>query len=237
MTPYYDHAGIAIYHGDCREILPTLPKVDLVLTDPPYGAVTHDGARSSKNVNIASVTFAPLTSDELCSLAASFVEASRRWVVMTCEWRHAVQLEKETKALVRLGVWVKPNGAPQFTGDRPGTGWEAVAILHREGKKFWNGGGHHAVWHCPIEQGEHPTQKPLRLIHRWITDFSVPAETILDPFMGSGTTLVAAKQLGRKAIGIEIEERYCEIAAKRLSQEMLPIFEAPAPQPEQLTIA
>lgn len=220
MKPYYEHAGMVIYHGDCREILPTLPKVDLVLTDPPYGETTHAGARSANDIDGRLIHFQSISDDDLLSLARQFVEKASRWVVMTCDWRHAVRLESECASLVRLGVWVKPNGAPQFTGDRPGTGWEAVAVLHRPGKKRWNGGGHHAVWTYPIEQGEHPTQKPLRLIKRWLADFSEDGETILDPFMGSGTTLVAAKQLNRRAIGIEIEERYCEIAAKRLSQEV-----------------
>ena len=126
--------------------------------------------------------------------------------------------------LVRFGIWRKPDGAPQFTGDRPGTGWEAVAICHREGKKRWNGGGHHAFWSFPCARGSgHPTEKPIRLFQSFVEQFSDPGETILDPFMGSGTTLRAAKDLGRKAIGIEIEEKYCEIAVKRLKQEVLAI--------------
>jgi site-specific DNA-methyltransferase (adenine-specific) len=220
MKPYYEQDGITIYHGDCREILPMLPKVDLVLTDPPYGKTTHEGARSANSLDSTTIDFHPITDDELVELAKSWVDHCNRWVLMTCEWRHAVRLD-ECGALVRLGVWIKPNGAPQFTGDRPGTGWEAVALLHRHGRKRWNGGGHHAVWTCPIEQGKHPTQKPLRLVQKWAVDFSDEGELILDPFMGSGTTLVAAKNLGRNAIGIEIEERYCEIAAKRLAQGVL----------------
>lgn len=70
---------------------------------------------------------------------------------------------------------------------------------------------------------DHPTEKPLALIEDWVQRSSNAAESVLDPFMGSGTTLVAAKNLGRRAIGVEIEERYCEIAARRLSQGVLPL--------------
>jgi site-specific DNA-methyltransferase (adenine-specific) len=122
-----------------------------------------------------------------------------------------------------MGIWRKPDGAPQFTGDRPGTGWEAVAICHREGRKRWNGGGSHAFWEFPKCQNQsgHPTGKPLGLFKAFVGAFSEEGETILDPFMGSGTTLEAAKSQDRKAIGIEIEERYCEIAAKRCAQGVL----------------
>ena len=218
--PYYQDSACTIYHGDCREILPLLPKVDLVLTDPPYGEVTHKGARTGTEKKVL-VDFDSFTTEKLLELTALFVDASRRWVFMTCEWRHAAKMEEAGLPLIRLGVWIKPNGAPQFTGDRPGTGWEAIAILHREGKKKWNGGGHHATWIHNIEQGEHPTTKPLGLVKTWVQQFSNEGETILDPFMGSGTTLRAAKDLGRKAIGIELEEKYCEIAVKRLRQEVL----------------
>ena len=95
-------------------------------------------------------------------------------------------------------------------------GWEAIAILHREGRKHWNGGGHHAVWVCDVERGEHPTQKPLRLVMDWIAKFTDEGETVLDPFMGSGTTGVACHKLGRKFIGIEKRPDYFALACERL---------------------
>jgi len=224
--------------GDCREILPTLGRVDVVITDPPYGAVTHDGARSANSLGASTITFACISGDEFLSLCRSLVDTTDRWVVMTCEWRHAARVEAADIPLVRLGVWTKPNGAPQFTGDRPGTGWEAVAILHREGRKRWNGGGRHAVWDCPIAQGEHPTQKPLRLISEWVRLFSEPGELLLDPFMGSGTTGVACAKMGRRFIGIEIDERYFDIACRRIEEayRQPDMFVAPAAAPKQLAL-
>lgn len=220
MAERVEHIGEAtLYLGDCRELLPTVGG-GVVITDPPYGRVTHAGARSANSLNASPIGFEAIEAHELVDLARLFLRSAARWVVMTCEWRHAALLEEAGVPLVRLGVWIKPNGAPQFTGDRPGTGWEAVAILHREGKKRWNGGGHHAVWHCPIEQGEHPTQKPVRLIAQWVEAFSDPGETVLDPFMGSGTTGVAALRLGRRFVGVECEERWFDVACRRIEEEM-----------------
>jgi len=91
----------------------------------------------------------------------------------------------------------------------------------------WNGGGRHGIWKVSAVRGAHPTEKPIELYCSFIELFTDAGDLILDPFMGSGTTLVAAKQLGRKAIGIEIEERYCEVAVKRLAQGVL----LPAPMP------
>jgi site-specific DNA-methyltransferase (adenine-specific) len=98
-----------------------------------------------------------------------------------------------------------------------------VAILHGgvSGKMRWNGGGLPAVWIYNKVLSDHPTGKPDALLESWVTQFSEPGETILDPYMGAGTTLAAAKKHGRKAVGIEIEERYCEIAARRLAQGSL----------------
>jgi site-specific DNA-methyltransferase (adenine-specific) len=224
-APYYSHAGVTIYHGDCREILPEIPpgSVDLVLTDPPYGDETHAGALGAGGT-AALVDFASTTADALRGIME--VAPCSRWWVSFMEWRHLAALERQPPAgwdFIRFGVWVKPNGAPQFTGDRPATGWEAVGIFHRPAPKHWNGGGRHAVWVEPKICGEHPTAKPLRLVRELARLFSDDDGPILDPFMGSGTTLVAAKQLGRRAIGIEIEERYCEIAVRRLAQEVLPL--------------
>lgn len=212
--------GVTLYLADCRDVLPKLTSVDVVVTDPPYGEVTHAGARSAQAFGRPMVDFAPIAGGDLVRLCRRFVELANRWVILTCEWQHAAALEAAGAPLVRLGVWVKPNGAPQFTGDRPAMGWEAIAILHREGAKYWNGGGHRAVWTCPIEQGEHPTQKPERLVAEWVRSFTDPQETVFDPFMGSGTTGVTAVKLGRRFIGIEIDEAYFELAVRRIGDAL-----------------
>lgn len=218
--------GIVLYRADCREVLGHANSVDCVITDPPYGKTTHVGARSLKSLKTSVIDFDPIGSAELVEYSRVFCQVARRWVVMTCAWQHASALETAGVPLVRLGVWIKPNAAPQFTGDRPGMGWEAVAILHRSGRKRWNGGGHHAVWRCPVVRGQHPTQKPDRLLAEWVRLFSNKGETVLDPFMGSGTTGVAAVRLGRKFVGCEIDPKYFDIACARiedaLRQEELP---------------
>ena len=209
--------GLAtLYLGDCAEVLPTLGNVDAVVTDPPYTEKTHKGARTI-NENQTLVDFESLTHQQFLNIAKQLVNISQRWVVMTCDWMHTAELAKEMpEEFIRAGVWIKPNGAPQYTGDRPAMGWESVAILHRQGKKQWNGGGRHAVWNVPRAQGNHPTEKPVVLIESFLNLFTNNQETVLDPFMGSGTTGVAAVQMGRKFIGIEREPKYFDIACQRI---------------------
>lgn len=225
LKPYYEDESVAIYNADCRDVLPTLDKVDLVLTDPPYGEVTHKGARTRTGLNGSAeneslVDFDSVTPDYLRSVFESVNCGG--WWVSTMEWTHLANLEQSPPSgwkFVRMGIWVKPNGAPQFTGDRPAQGWEAVGIFHpSETPMTWNGGGRRAVWTENAVSGDHPTEKPSGLFNSLCALFSDSGDTILDPFMGSGTTLRAAKDLNRKAIGIEIDERYCEIAANRMAQ-------------------
>lgn len=204
-----------LYLGDCLEILPTFQKVDAVITDPPYGGRTHAGARTDGGKTVL-LDFASINDETFQRFCRMAVESANRWVIMTCEWRHAAKAEDVGLPVIRLGVWVKPNGMPQMTGDRPAMGWEAVLIMHREGKKRWNGGGNHAVWRFNKENGEHPTTKPLGLINKWLEQFTDRGELICDPFMGSGTTGVACMNLGRKFIGIEIEPKYFDIACERI---------------------
>lgn len=225
LTPYYQDDAVTLYHGDCREVLPQLDPVQHIITDPPYSDDTHAGARTGDYgkggvlVSFAS-TSALLIADVLSLCSAN------RWCVMTVDWQHVLPLKQTPPKgwkFVRHGVWVKPNGMPQMSGDRPAQGWEAVAILHADvkGRMKWNGGGLPATWSHMKVSGLHPTGKPESLLLEWVIQFTDAGETILDPFMGSGTTLAAAKRLGRKAIGIELNEQYCEVAARRLSQGAL----------------
>lgn len=227
-----------LINADCMDVLPTLTGVDAVVTDPPYGDVTHAGARTrTTGANSDElVTFASMTDGESVALFGALCALAKRWVVATVEWRHAAAMEVAGLPMVRLGVWIKPNSAPQLTGDRPATGWESVAILHRDGKKRWNGGGSRAVWTVNrVDAVFHPTEKPIELIDRFVTLFSEESETILDPFMGSGTTGVACIQTERRFIGIEKEEKYFDIACQRIQRAWdLKCSELPFEKPEPL---
>lgn len=227
--PYYSRNGIEIYCGEASELLKDLDQlVNCVITDPPYSEQTHSGARtllrSEKKGPNKLVHFDSMPEEQVklnFDLAAQWL--TKGWFLSTIDYHMIPKLEADPpKGLrfVRFGIWHKLNGAPQFTGDRPAQGWEAVAILHTLGGKMrWNGGGFSAVWPHNIEQGNHPTQKPLGLVKTWVSLFSNAGDLILDPFMGSGTTLVAAQALKRRAIGIEISEDYCAKAVERLRQE------------------
>ena len=230
MTPYYEQDGIVIYHGDCREVFRYLNRVDHVISDPPYDARTHAGARTAATaspkfgeIQKIEIAFDPL---DVAATVPRILALCRRWFIAFCTMEMIAEYQRASgDAWVRAGFWRRPDGAPQFTGDRPATPGDAIAIMHQAGKKQWNGGGRHAYYEIGVERLErvHPTQKPESLMSQIIAEFSDPGESLLDPFMGSGTTLVAAKRLGRRAIGVELEEKYCEIAAKRLSQGALPM--------------
>jgi len=225
IEPYYQHKGITIYHGDCRDILPELKPVDHVITDPPYTQRTSDGARTG-SVQTRLIDFAGVDGIE-AQIAAWCVGLAARWAIIWCAFEQiGTYAAAQPEEYVRAGVWRKPDATPQFTGDRPAMCGEACAIFHSATvKKRWNGRGRPAFWEYLTERDRrgHPTPKPIGLMINLVQQFTDPGETILDPFMGSGTTLVAAKELGRRAIGIEIEEKYCEIAARRLAQEVLPL--------------
>lgn len=227
MTLREEQIGICrLILGDSREVVSTLGAVDVVLTDPPYGD-TETHAKHLSTVRLRSgsqarsaLGFNGITGADLTAMARQWCDLARRWVVFSCEWKHAHLLD-EAGVLVRLGIWRKPDGAPQFTGDRPGTGWEAVAICHRPGRKRWNGGGSHAFWSVPkAGRYGHPTEKPEGLLSAWVRDFSDPGEVVLDPFMGSGTSVAVAARMGRPAIGIERDPFFFEIACRRVEQAL-----------------
>lgn len=230
MIPYYQDQMVTIYHGDNEDLVPYLDGVDHIFTDPPYGTqAAHSGHASTYALKggdkAKPLGFEGISEARMVDLAASWVKLARRWVIFTCEWKYMSALDR-AGLLVRFGVWVKPNPTPQFSGDRPAQGFEAVAVCHREGRKSWNGGGRPAVWTVPKPthgRSGHPTEKPIDLVRAWIRDFTSPGDLILDPFAGSGTVGAAAKEYGRKAILIERDPKWCAVAARRCSQEVLAI--------------
>ena len=236
MSVYYQDDLVTLYHGDCREVLASMPdqSVDAVITDPPYSERTHTMARSGslhapaggRALTGSKKKFAELSDDAMPELFGEFGRLTRRWVVSNLDYKHAFQLEAcppPGLRVLRVGVWVKTNPMPIFSGDRPAQGWEAILYSHREDvKPTWHGGGKHGNYILPIEGGQgHPTAKPLVMVQDFVRRFTNHGDTVLDPFAGSGTTLRAAVNEGRKAIGVELDERYCEVIAKRLDQYAL----------------
>ncbi len=217
MNPYYEDEAVTIYHADYREVLPSLVGVDFVLSDPPYGISWNtDSTRFTKGNT-------PLRGPGRSNWGAVKGDSTAfdpsPWVNFPS-----------------VILW----GANHFAqGMQPGT-WlvwmkklpELFGTFLSNCELAWMNKGHGVYAHyrpfppaSRIREGGqskllHPTQKPLTLM-KWCLDFFPDAQIILDPFMGSGTTLRAAKDLGRKAVGIEIEERYCEVAVKRMSQSVL----------------
>lgn len=217
-APYYEDEWVRLYHGDCRDVLPQLPAVDLVLTDPPYGIsyvsnmsagqgtvpITNDGARLSLR----------LYRSVLPLIRADHLLWFTRWDAWPDVWvelgqrfpmRGMLIWDKGSPGMGDLHHWgpsyemIASAGAGRIVGARDGS------ILRYAG--------------VPSRDRLHPTEKPVALLSYLIQ--KLDADTVLDPFAGSGSTLVAAKTLGRRAIGVEIEERYCEIAARRLAQDTL----------------
>lgn len=232
MQPYYSQNGITIYLGDCREILPLLSeRPALVLTDPPYTEEVH--ANSKRVYASGIVPFIDFPSFDEADLRTSFDaigKVSGGWVISFLAFEHTVMLKNQPPVgleFTRAGVWFKPNTAPHVNQDRPSQGWESIAMLHAMGvgKHLWHGTSrkrNHSVFTYNIcGGGLHTAQKPQLLMQELIELFSNPGDYICDPFMGSGTTLAAAKLLGRRAVGIEINEAYAEIAARRLQQEVM----------------
>ena len=234
-APFYETPGVVLYHGNCRDILPLLvEQVDHVITDPPYEAECHTEGRrvygpGNKPVGQA-IPFAQMDEDTRADVSKHFGRLAKRWALVFCQveaamiWRGV--LEAGGLGYKRTCVWVKPDAKPQFTGDRPGMGYESIVAMHAPGKPRWNGGGRGGVFTFNKNDNggfpaPHPTTKPDKLMRELIGLFTDPGETILDPFAGSGSTLRAAKDMGRKAIGIEMSEEYCKVIQRRLAQECL----------------
>jgi site-specific DNA-methyltransferase (adenine-specific) len=222
-----------LYLADCRVVLPTLQPVSHIITDPPYEEEAHTKGRrllgkqknGTRTVEYGALNFDPITAELRRSFCHEAKRLSPGWILAFCqaeaiaEWRASL-VEAGCK-WKRAMIWLKPDGAPQFTGDRPGMGYESIsAAWGGAGRSSWNGGGRHGIFTHPQRENnnpkEHMTQKPVGLMCELISLFTNPGDIVLDPFMGSGTTGVACMKLERQFIGVEIDEQSFETACERM---------------------
>ena len=215
-VPFYDRDGITIYHGDCRQILPMLGRFDLLMADPPYG-IGADKAmhKASGNVvghghrRVAKRTYEESDWDK---------EPVAEWVM------HLARSICQKQVIFGGNYYDLPPCKGPLVWDKEVNGnfadgemaWNNLGIPLRIKRHLWNG-----MARKGSEPRHHPTQKPLEVI-QWAIQLAGDVETILDPWAGSGTTGHAAKNLGKRCVMIEREERYCEIAVARLAQDVLP---------------
>jgi len=244
VRPYYEADGITIYHGDCREVLPGIP-AEVVVTDPPYGETALEWDRwptgwvgllpDSANCLwcFGSMRMFLANGSEFHGwrLAQDIVWEKQNGTGFTADRFRRVH---EVALQFYRGPWAQqrrnvprvalPSGnksvkkSVRTHGPAPHRGRIGPSVYVDDGLRLMG-----TVFRVNNRHGAavHPTEKPVAVVAPLLSYSVAPESTVLDPFMGSGTTLVAAKNLGRRAIGIEIEERYCEIAADRLSQGVL----------------
>lgn len=238
-----------VLQGDAMKLLDTLPdrSVDHIITDPPYSEeFTHGKKRRGgasapprkgngkparcSTSRAAQLGFNAITEAQREGLAAHAARLAKRWTLAFSDIDSAHLWVQAFRAAgldhCRTGAWIKLGTTPQFTGDRPASGIDAVVIEHAKGKKRWNGRGAHAVWSHAIELNRshkeprvHTTQKPVPLLLELVGLFSDANDIILDPFVGSGTTGVAALRLDRRFIGIELDPKTAADARERLTAE------------------
>jgi DNA modification methylase len=208
VTPYYQDDLVTIYHGDARDLLPSLA-FDAIVTDAPYGVGIEYGAFDDTPADVRALA------DDL----TPYLLASRSAAVLT--------------GVPQMWMWPQPKWvlcwsyAPTTNQFSPWgyAQWQPILVYGKDPYLARNLGPRPTVftYASPPDRfaNSHPCPKPEPVM-RWVVErTTLPTDTILDPFMGSGTTLVSAKDAGRRAIGIELEERYCEVAAIRCSQEVL----------------
>lgn len=210
VKPYYQDKWVTIYHGDCREILPSLPNVDLVLTDPPYGIDYQSARRTAwdrKPKIQGDLQFPLWIFDEIKPASAYLV---------FCRWDILPQLPIPKSFI----VWDKGNHSMGNLEHEYGRQWEAIAFYPQSQHEFtYRPTDIIRSMRVSPDKLTHPNEKPVEIVSLLLA--ANKGKLTLDPFLGSGTTCVAAKKLNRTSIGIEIEEKYCEIAARRCSQEVL----------------
>lgn len=204
MKPYYERAGITIYHGDCHEILPQL-EYDCIIADPPYGVGKDYGE---------------LSSDDLPTFqrAVELIADAGKPAAVCMSVSRLYDLPRRPQW---TGVWNKPLGMSGLIAYPIYPHWEPIAFYNIKGDYAGNNGHRSDVFTftpARAQDSEHPSPKPLPLMAELLSFFR--PKIAVEPFMGSGGMVMAAKRMGIRAIGIEIEEKWCELTARRLSQEV-----------------
>jgi site-specific DNA-methyltransferase (adenine-specific) len=207
-VPYYDKDGITIYCGECSQIIPSLKNIDLVIADPPYGMNYQSNWRVKKHKKIVGDDYLPIDAIWLA------IHKATKAAYVFCRWENIPAMPKPKSVL----AWVKNNWTAGDLEHEHGRQWEAICFYPKKDHVFTRRIPD-VIFADKAKNNIHPTEKPVSLIEKLIV--SNECSLILDPFMGSGSTLVAAKLCGKKAVGIELDERYCEMAAKRLGQSVL----------------
>lgn len=217
-----------LYQGDCLEVMATLGSVDHVISDPPYEDELHEAIgrvrRTDGRDMIPTLGFGGINAIRT-DVAKAVVSIADKWAILFClaegvrAWRDDLQAAG-AKWDTTL-AWVKPDAMPRMNGQGAARGFEcAVSCWCGGGGRRWNAGGKRGVYTYPVNppgrDGRHPTEKPLALMREIIRDFTRPGEIILDPFMGSGTTGVAAMIEGRRFIGIEKDPQWFGVALERI---------------------
>jgi len=218
VTPYYSKDGIEIFCGDCREILPSLSGIDVVITDPPYEITATGGGIGATRKYLHDTT--GFTD---CGFDYSLLGSFDNWACFGTLRQVPKLIEVASDRRWMLVTWNKPNPCPLVNGNYlPDT--EYIVHAWRKGNLFGQMKDRSRYIVHPLgdkEHGRHPNEKPVRVMCKIASLASDDRWLICDPFMGSGTTLVAAKRLGRRAIGIDISEEWCEVAVNRLRQGVL----------------
>lgn len=226
--------GLAtLYLGDCLEVMPTIGRVDHIIADPPYEAIMHASKSGMKGLvrPDGSHHWKPLDFESIDGIRDDFITVSATicdgWFIAFCtsegvaKWADPINVSP--MKYKRACVWIKPDSTPQLNGQGPAQGAEHfVCAWAGTGHSRWNAGGKRGVYthlvNNPERTGKHPTEKPRRLMSEIIADFTNRDQLICDPFMGSGTTGVAAVMAKRRFIGIERDPKYFDLACHRLEQ-------------------
>lgn len=210
MKPYYEHAGITIYHGDAREVLPQISGFDSVVTDPVW---PNNSVPEFANIDPWRLMSQVLSLSEAADRVAIHLGCNSDPRVLTAvpeRWPFFRSCYLEIARMGYKGRLLMTGDVAYLFGNPPPSVPGAHVIPGRIMDSDSKG-----------KQADHPCPRKISHVQFLVRWWSLPGGTVLDPFIGSGTTLVAAKNLGRRAIGIEIEEKYCEVAARRLAQEVL----------------